>query len=73
MYVLSKLNAYIWHPVKDVAVICYRISFTTETITIPNKDNNSAGDYICMVTVSTVASSESSAFSLGVTGILTFK
>ena len=38
---------------------------------VPNSDNSAAGDYTCMVTVHAVASSESSAFTLDVAGIVT--
>ena len=67
-YVLSGLLAYIYHLVKDITVNCHRNGATVQTYTVPNSDNSAAGSYTCMVTVSTVASSESSAFSLGVTG-----
>ena len=48
----------------------YRSGATTQTYMVPNTDNTAAESYTCVVTVSTVASSESSTFSLGVTGIV---
>ena len=73
VYVLLESLVYIYHFVKDITVNCYRSGATSQTYTVPNTDNSAAGDYTCIVTVHTVASSESSAFSLGVAGILVFK
>ena len=73
VYVLSWLFTCICHIVKDITINCLRNGATSQTYPVPNSDNSAAGDYTCMVTASTVASSESSAFSLGVTGILSFK
>ena len=56
--------------VKGITINCHRSGATSQTYPVPNTDNNAAGDYTCMVTVSTIASSESSAFSVGVTGII---
>ena len=61
---------YIYHLIKDITVNCLRNGATVQTYTVPNSDNSAAGRYTCMVTVSTVASSEGSVFSLGVTGIV---
>ena len=73
VYVLSSLLACICHIVKDITINCPRNGATSQTYPVPNSDISSAGDYTCMVTVSTIESSESSTFSLGVTGILIFK
>ena len=58
-----------YHFVNSITVNCHRNGATGQIYTVPNSDNSAAGDYICIVTVHTVASSESSAFTLGVTGI----
>ena len=62
-----------YHLAKDITVNCHRSGATSQTYTVPNTDNTAAGDYTCMVTVSTVASSDSSAHTLTATGILTFQ
>ena len=51
----------------------HRSGAASNAYTIPNYDNSAAGSYTCMVTVSTVASSESSSYSLIATGILIFR
>ena len=58
--------------VKDITANCHR-SGTSQTYTVPNADNSAVGSYTCMVTVSTVASSESSGYSLTATGSLVFE
>ena len=73
VYVLLKLLAKKYHLAKDITVNCHRSGATSQTYTVPNTDNTAAGDYTCMVTVSTVASSDSSAYTLTATGILTFQ
>ena len=57
----------------DITVNCYRSGVITQTYAISNTDNMADGDYTCIVTVHTVASPESFAFSLPATGTLTFK
>ena len=56
-----------------IFVNCHSGGTTSQTYTVPNSNGNAAGDYTCKVTVSTVASSESSSYSLKATGILIFK
>ena len=73
VYVLSGLLASICYIVKDITINCLRNGATSQTYPVPNSDDSSAGDYTCTVTAHTIESSESSAFSFGVTGILTFK
>ena len=73
VYVLSGLFAWICHIVKDITINCLRSGATSQTYPVPNSDNSAAGDYTCMVTVSALESSESTTFSLGVTGILTIQ
>ena len=60
----------VYHLAKDIAVNCHRSGATSQTYPVPKSDNSASGSYTCMVTVSTVASPESSGFSLGVTGIV---
>ena len=73
VYALSGLLASICHIIKDIKINCHRSGATIQTYPVPNSDDSSAGDCTCMVTVHTIESSESSAFSFGVTGILTFQ
>ena len=72
-HVCSGLNAYKYHLVKDITINCNRSGAASQTYTVPNYNNSAAGSYTCMVTVSTVSSSESSSYSLTATGILTFQ
>ena len=46
-----------------------RSGATSQTYTVPNSDSSAGGSYTCIVAVHTIESSESSGFSLGVTGI----
>ena len=73
VYALSGLLASICHIIKDININCHRSGATSQTYPVPNSDDSSAGDYTCTVTAHTIESFESSAFSFGVTGILTFK
>ena len=58
---------------EDITANCHRNGATTQTYKVPNSNSNAVGYYTCMVTVSTVASSESYTYSLIATGILIFK
>ena len=73
MYVFSSLFACICHIAKDITINWLRSGATSQTYTVPNSDNSAAGDYACMVTVSTIESSESSSYSIAATGILILK
>ena len=70
MYALLTLLAETYHLVKDITVNCHRSGAASQTYTVPNTDNSAAGDYTCMVTAYTISSSESSGYSLTVTGIV---
>ena len=59
--------------VKDVTINCPRSGFTSNVYALPNTDNSAAGEYTCMVAVSTVESAESTGYSITATGILIFK
>ena len=59
---IIRIATKLYHLVKVITVNCYRSGATNQTYMVPNSDNSAAGDYTCIVTVSTVASSESSSY-----------
>ena len=68
-YVCLHRNTVLYLP-KDITLNFHRSGATSTIYIVTTSDNSAVGDYTCMVTVSTVESSESPAYSLSATGIV---
>ena len=73
LYVLSSLFALVYRLVNEITINFHRNSGTGQIYTVQSLDISATGDYTCIATVSNIASSESSSYSLSATGILILK